>query len=250
MDRKLIVAAVLIAAVACATSVTHSGGRARDVEAMAVATAASTPAVRSSGSISAPTTQQQRARALDASSEGVFRQHVERKYRYLLADVDEAHVDELKRRLVERESQLTERDREHMDAAIGELLPGHSFAYYGALKDSDREQHHLDEYAGGIDNIAPLDERQQRAVLDAKLRQKKRYDAIMRDIGLQQEALSTTERDYAHERGAQALELYLDEFLLDVAPWLTSEQYTLLKNYETTEFARELSRLQQRINAK
>ena len=42
---------------------------------------------------------------------------------------------------------------------------------------------------------------------------------------------------------------YMDDFLTDVAA-LTQEQYTQLKNYETTEFSRELGRLQQRINAK
>jgi hypothetical protein len=42
----------------------------------------------------------------------------------------------------------------------------------------------------------------------------------------------------------------MEDFLSDVAPSLTQDQYTQLKNYETTEFNRELSRLQQRINAK
>jgi hypothetical protein len=43
---------------------------------------------------------------------------------------------------------------------------------------------------------------------------------------------------------------YLDDFLMEVAPLLTAEQYTLLRNYETTEFQRELERLRRQINSK
>ncbi len=57
-------------------------------------------------------------------------------------------------------------------------------------------------------------------------------------------------RAYAHAGTAAALKQYMADFLAEVAPSLTQEQYMQLKNYETTEFARELSRLQQRINAK
>ncbi len=175
---------------------------------------------------------------------------VEHKYRFLIADIDEEHVDELRRRLLERESEIDTRTRDRIDAGIGSILPAQSFAYYQSLKDSDLEQHHLAEYIGGISNVAPLSEQQERIVLDAKLRQKQRYAAVMRDAGLDRESLSNEERAYAHARAAEALKQYMDDFLADVAPSLTKEQYTQLKNYETTEFARELSRLQQRINAK
>jgi protein-disulfide isomerase-like protein with CxxC motif len=87
-------------------------------------------------------------------------------------------------------------------------------------------------------------------VLDAKLRQKQRYAAAIRDAGLDRERLSNEERAFAHAKTAEALKLYMEDFLADVAPSLTQEQYAQLKNYETTEFTRELSRLQQRINAK
>ncbi len=86
------------------------------------------------------------------------------------------------------------RSRDRIDAGIGKILPAESFAYYQALKDSDLEQHHLAEYTGGISNVAPLDERQERIVLDAKLRQKQRYASLMRDVGLERENLSNEER--------------------------------------------------------
>lgn len=176
--------------------------------------------------------------------------YVEHKYRYLLADVESAHVDELKRRLLEREGEANVAHRTSTDARVSELLSPREHAYYQALKDSDLEQHHLTEWVGGIENVAPLDERQKREVLDAKLRQKQRYAAALHELGLDRETLSQTEREYAHTHATAALKGYLDDFLMEVAPSLTPEQFALLRNYETTEFTRELERVQQRINAK
>lgn len=197
-----------------------------------------------------PEQQRSLATATEETPDAAFLAQVEHKYRFLIADVEEEHVDELRRRLLERESQIDVSSRDRIDAGIGKLLAAESFAYYQELKDSDLEQHHLAEYTGGISNVAPLDGRQERLVLDAKLRQKQRYAAVMRDLGLDRDSLSKEERAYAHARTAEALELYMEDFLAEVAPSLTQEQYMQLKNYETTEFARELSRLQQRINAK
>jgi hypothetical protein len=176
--------------------------------------------------------------------------YVEHKYRYLLADVESAHVQELKRRLLEREGEANLSRRESTDARVSELLSPRELEHYQALKNSDLEQHHLLEYVGGIENVVPLDERQERDILNAKLRQKRRYAAVLRDAGLDRETLSAAEREYAHTQVAAALKGYLNDFLMEVAPSLTPEQYALLRNYEMTEFKRELERLQQRINAK
>lgn len=176
--------------------------------------------------------------------------HIEHKYRYLLADVESAHVEELKRRLLEREGEMDIARRASTDARVGELLSPRGLAYYQALKDSDREQHHVAEYTGGISNVAPLDERQERQVLDAKLRQQQRYAAALRDVGLDRDVLSEAEREYARKRIAEALQNALNDFLVEISASLTEEQYTLLRNYETTELERELRRVQERINAK
>ena len=176
--------------------------------------------------------------------------YVEHKYRYLLADAESAHVEELKRRLLEREGEVNLMRQADTDARIAELLSPKELTYYHALKDSDLEQHHVDEYVGGIGNIAPLDENQERQILDAKLRQKQRYAAVIRDMGLERDRLSQDEREYAHTQVTESLMSYLDEFLIEVSPSLTPEQLTLLRNYETTELTREVERLQQRINAK
>jgi hypothetical protein len=122
--------------------------------------------------------------------------------------------------------------------------------YYELLKESDLEQHQVAEYVGGVGNVAPLDQRQERQILDAKLRQKQRYAATLRDVGLDRDSLSETERAYAQAQVAEAFKGYFDDFLMEVSPSLMQDQYTLLRNYETTEFQRELEKLQRQINSK
>lgn len=251
MDRRAVAGAVMLAALASAITVVVMNHEARRTAASAESPNAQAAESRPRPLVSPLVPEQQRSlAATEDPPDAAFLAQVERKYRFLIAEVEEEHVDELRRRLLERESQLDVSSRDRIDAGIGKLLPAESFAYYQTLKDSDLEQHHLAEYTGGISNVEPLDERQERIVLDAKLRQKQRYAAIMRDVGLDREGLSKEERAYAHAGTAAALKQYMEDFLAEVAPSLTQEQYMQLKNYETTEFARELSRLQQRINAK
>lgn len=176
--------------------------------------------------------------------------HVEHKYRYLLADVESSHVEELRRRLLEHEGEENLARKAATDERVSELLSPREREYYLVLRDSDREQHHVTEYVGGVGNVAPLNDSQERQILDAKLRQKQRYAATLRDSGLDRDALSEAERKYAHAQVAEALKGYLDDFLMEVSPSLTPEQYALLRNYETTEFQRELERLQRQIDSK
>jgi len=251
MDRNVIVGALIVAMIACAAA-TILKDREVGQSAVSLESPRSEPSSPQPRRLVSPLVpEQQRAlAAADDHADAALRAQVEHKYRFLIADVGQEHVDELRRRLLERESEIDLNSRARMDAGIGSLLPADSFAYYQALKDSDLEQHHLAEYTGGVCNVAPLDQRQERLVLDAKLRQKQRYATVMRDVGFERETLSVEERAFAHTRAKESLQQYLDEFLVEVQPSLTPEQYLQLKNYETTEFARELSRLQQRINAK
>jgi hypothetical protein len=251
MDRRVVASVVMLVALASAVTLIVKNHEAREAHASTDSSGAPSSEDRARPLVSPLVPEQQRSlAAVEDPPDAAFLAQVEHKYRFLIADVEEAHVDELRRRLLERESQIGADSRRRVDAGIGKLLPAESFAYYQALKDSDLEQHHLAEYTGGISNVAPLDERQERLVLDAKLRQKQRYATVMRDLGLDRERLSDEERSYAHEKTAEALKQYMEDFLTEVAPSLTQEQYTQLKSYETTEFARELSRLQQRINSK
>ncbi|MFC4309669.1 hypothetical protein ACFPN2_11315 [Steroidobacter flavus] len=250
--ERSIVSGIVIAAALASAAIFISKQRQEDESAAAAESASARASQSRQRPLVSPLVPEQ-SRALAATDDAfdpALLAQVEHKYRFLISEVDEEHVDELRRRLLERESEIDLRSRDRIDAGIGKMLPAESFAYYQTLKDSDLEQHHLTEYTGGISNVAPLDEQQERIVLDAKLRQKQRYASVMRDVGLERESLSNEERAYAHARAAEALKQYMEDFLTDVAPSLTQEQYTQLKNYETTEFSRELSRLQQRINAK
>jgi len=252
MERNFILGAIVVCAVAFAAATSLKRDKALEagasgdssaihVESLALSEAASTPPAKTERHLSS-SLQERRDDALLA--------HVEHKYRYLLADVESAHVEELKRRLLAHEGEENISRKASTDAHVSEMLSPREREYYHVLKDSDLEQHQVAEYVGGIGNVAPLDQSQQRQILDAKLRQKQRYAATLRDSGLDRDTLSVTEREYARAQAAEALKGYLDDFLMEVSPLLTSEQYSLLRNYEHTEFERELERLQRQINSK
>jgi len=249
MERNVILGTTVVVAIALATTMVlrqqHQDEGAVSDDPSAIV--ASTPDFPSSGT-EEPQNEQPSSPLEDRRDDALLSQ-VEHKYRFLFNDVDRAHVDELKRRLLERESNPDPRQRDNIDSSISQLLPAQEFEYFRALRDSDLEQHHLDEYTGGISNVAPLSAIQERQLLDAKLRQKERYESVLREAGLSRDTLSQAEREYAHTQATEALQRYLNEYLQEVSPTLTDEQYSLLKNYETTEFERQLARLQQQINA-
>ena len=197
-------------------------------------------------------------------------ERVQRKYRYLWADLSASQLEQLHELLLQFE-QLREvmrpadSDETEIDAIergrieramaaleirIRGLLDPVQSVRYESLRDSDIEQDQLAQYSGAISNLAPLAPTQERAILEARLRHKKRYEAGLRDFGLDRTTLSAEERNYAHRNAAQTLKEYRDNFLAEVRPTLTEEQYFLLSSYESTEFARELERLQILINSK
>jgi hypothetical protein len=193
--------------------------------------------------------------------DGDFVSWVERKYRYLLADTASTEVErkKLMQLLLEREhvaSLLDSRRRTvdpavlRIDSELRALLPAADFADFQLLEDSDEEQHHLLDYAGGVSNAAPLTAQQERAILEIKLRHKQAYEVALLQAGLERDRLSVAEREYAHGAIAAALRAYRNDYLQEVRNVLGEEQYVLLSNYETTEFNRELERLQRAINAK
>lgn len=245
MERNFILGTTVVCVVVIAAAATLRNDRTRDADGQ-VAPTESTPVPMEASD----RTERHPSSPIEERRDDALLAHVEHKYRYLFADVESAHVDELKRRLLAREGEENMARKATTDASVSEMLSPRERDYYDALKDSDVDQHHVAEYVGGVGNMEPLDQRQERQILDAKLRRKQRYAATLRDAGLDRETLSHTERQYAHTQVAEALKGYLDDFLMEVSPWLTSEQYMLLKNYETTEFQRELERLQRQINSK
>jgi hypothetical protein len=134
MDRKAVASGVMLAAIASAVIIMVKNHEARPTV-VSITQAAENPA---RPLVSPLVPEQQRSlAATEDVPDAAFLAQVEHKYRFLIAEVQEEHVDELRRRLLERESQLDGRARDRIDAGIGKLLPAGSFAYYQALKDSD-----------------------------------------------------------------------------------------------------------------
>ena len=124
-----------------------------------------------------------------------------RKYRYLLEDL--GATGQVRMRVLEllarREALLPDpgfgsepptpldaartAELAALDAALRRELAPAAYAAYELFRDSDVEQYQLDEFAGGIREIAPLDRAQERAVLEAKLRQRRLYSQLVATRG-------------------------------------------------------------------
>jgi hypothetical protein len=185
-------------------------------------------------------------------------QAIDHKYRYLyseLPDLRDAAKEMLQQLLLERD-QLRESDAPDpqelgaIEAQIGELLGAGGYQQYQILKDSDIEQHHLEEFANGIRDYAPITPEQDKALLFAKLRHKQIYEMALRDSSFYQERLTPEEREYAQSVINRALETYKNNYLMEATQFLSESQLSLLKKYEATEFNWELERLTKQMDAK
>ena len=68
-------------------------------------------------------------------------------------------------------------------------------ATFDVLKDSDAEQFQLDDYAGGVNAIAPLNEADRKAILYTKLMHRQRFRQVLADSRLMSGELSAGERE-------------------------------------------------------
>ena len=192
-------------------------------------------------------------RAVVDTEEATVAQYTAQKYRYLFDDMHSPQLDrvQLQRFLLLRE-QLTGRpDTADRDSALAEvderlraMLHPADYATYDALKESDLEQFELNDYAGGVSNVTPLNADERKSILRTKLAYKGRFQQLVRDSGLLRQDLSPAERDHAYRVTARALSDYMRDYLLEARQYLANdEQYALLSNYETTKFTAELAKL-------
>lgn len=131
-----------------------------------------------------------------------------------------------------------------LDQRISQSLPAGDLAAFDILKDSHIEQFQLDDYAQGISNVAPLSEQQRRAILYSKLAYRHRFREVLAQSGLQGGALSPSQRQAALGEVARALRESRDSFLQEARQHLSDEQqFSLLANYENTEYSAELEKL-------
>lgn len=131
-----------------------------------------------------------------------------------------------------------------LDQKIGTLLRPRDLATFEVLKDSDIEQFQLDDYAGGVNTVAPLSDSDRKAILYTKLVHRQRFRQVLADSGLMRGGLNASERQYAFEEVSRSLSESRDSYLQEVRQYLyNDEQFALLSNYENSEYAAELEKL-------
>ena len=137
-----------------------------------------------------------------------------------------------------------ERELARHDERIRHLLHPTDYDAFEVLKDSDVEQFQLNDYADGIANVAPLDEASRRAVLLTKLAHQRNFRRALLDSGIFRTDTTPAARRAAFESVRQAFAQYTNGYLQEVRQYLRDDaQYTLLSNYERTEFEAELEKL-------
>jgi hypothetical protein len=136
-----------------------------------------------------------------------------------------------------------------LDQKIGALLRPGDLATFEVLKDSDIEQFQLNDYAGGVNEIAPLSEADRKAVLYTKLVHRQRFRQVLTDSRLMSGELNASERKYAFAEVSRALKASRDNYLQEVRQYLyNDEQFMLLSNYENSEYEAELEKLRRIAN--
>ena len=198
--------------------------------------------------------------------EAGFQKYVDGKYRYLFKEATRAPQAQsaLRAALLERERlaviintarQSSDQDAKdalpaqlahlaELDRKIGALLPPAQLTAFDVLKDSDIEQFQLDDYAGGISNVAPLSESDKQSILYTKLVYRQRFRQVLNESGLMRGDLSAAERRLVFADVSRALRDYQASYLQEVRQYLyNDEQFTLLSNYENSEYTAELAKL-------
>lgn len=131
-----------------------------------------------------------------------------------------------------------------MDQKIGTLLPSGALAAFEVLKDSDVEQFQLDDYAGGVNAVAPLSDADRKAILYTKLVHRQRFRQVLADSGLMRGDLNASERHFAFAEVSRSLKASRDSYLQEVRQYLfDDEQFALLSNYENSEYSAEIEKL-------
>jgi hypothetical protein len=199
------------------------------------------------------------------AAEASFGAYVNGKYRFLFdADLPAEVADKMRAALLERERiavaintarQSSDADAKEtiprqqaklaeLDRKIGALLRPGDLATFDVLKDSDIEQFQLDDYAGGISAVAPLDDAAKKAILYTKLVHRQRFRQVLADSGLMRGDLNAGERRQAFAEVSRVLAEAKDHYLQEVRQYLyEGEQFNLLSNYETSEYTAELEKL-------
>ncbi len=130
------------------------------------------------------------------------------------------------------------------DFELTALIRPEKLAAFEVLRDSDMEQFQLDDFAGGIRDVAPLSEPDRRTILYTKLVHRQRFRRVLDESRLMRGELGAEERRYAFDAVSRALGDAKRDFLAEARQYLHDDrQYALLSNYEDSEYAAELEKL-------
>jgi hypothetical protein len=147
--------------------------------------------------------------------------------------------ESLRQQLPRLEAELAAADRK-----VGDYLAPGDVAGFEVLKDSDMDQFQFEDYVGGISNVVPLAEEKKKAILYAKLSNRQRFRQVLENSGLLRGDLTASQRQFAFNDVSRALLESRDGFLQEARQHLhDEEQFTLLSNYENTEYGGELDKL-------
>ncbi len=131
-----------------------------------------------------------------------------------------------------------------LDRKVGTLLHPKDLGAFDVLKDSDIEQFQLEDFAGGVNGVAPLSDADRKSILYTKLAYRQRFRQVLADSRLMRGDLNAAERRIVFADVSRALEASRDSYLQEVRQYLyDDEQFALLRNYESTEFSAELEKL-------
>jgi len=202
---------------------------------------------------------------------------VARKYRFLFAklDLSPGQLEQLKLLLEQREALALkikdakefgddsgidkdslwdiESELENVNTQIEELLDDETRQRFTALKDSDEEQKHFNQYTLGVNSLFPLDNVQQEAVLFTRLKHKQQFEEKLQSSGFDQDyPLSKEQSEKLLKDLEMAAMRYKHSFLQEIRRELDHssypmDQYTLLENYTNTEFKELLSAYREKI---
>lgn len=190
---------------------------------------------------------------------------VDQKYAIIFPGISLTHQDEEKLRqlLVDRERVLgtstvgyhsTEEEISNsirqqqellaeIDGRIAQLLGPEDAAQYELLKDSSYEQHQMNSFYEKLGGKNALSDDSQRALLIAKLEQKKTFNSTLQEATAYMENASAEERQNAARKMQNALQQYKENYLREARQFLSEEQFNLLSDYEQQQYEEMLSSL-------
>ena len=199
------------------------------------------------------------------ASDASFDRYVSGKFRFLLESLGRsARANDVLAALMQRERLVVaintakqgndeearaglaqqQEDLANIDRRIAQMLPAAELTAFEVLKDSHIEQFQFDDYAQGIANVAPLRDAERKALLFSKLATRQRFREVLDQSGLMRGDLPPSQRQGALADVSRALRESRDSFLQEARQHLADEeQYTLLANYENTEFNEEMEKL-------